>query len=171
MSLPTKQWLGARATACFMAGALLLAGVAIAKSQVVTYSKLPRDMQVYPRDLVANTAAVEVAGLVLTPGFDKALLSVFRDGALHGTHSQDLVYSAGAAPFAFSHTIVAELKNYDFEVRLVAGTVTNLVTRVTNVVAGDFYMANGQSNADAGRGESNTNQSPFLRSFGTRSSQ
>lgn len=153
------------AAAC--AAALVSSGTA----QTVTFTKVPRDMQVYPRNLVSNTAVVQIEGQVVTGGYDRAVLSIARDGAPYAAYSQDLAYVSGAAPFSFSQTIVAELKNYNFELSLVMGTTTNLALRVTNVVAGDFFMANGQSNADASRSESNTNQSPFLRSFGTRSSQ
>ncbi|MEM7390923.1 MAG: sialate O-acetylesterase, partial [Verrucomicrobiota bacterium] len=81
-------------------------------------------------------------------------------------------YRAGPtnATFNLSRTILAQPAGYDFEVCLVQGTVTTVVRTINNVVAGDVYLINGQSNAEARMfgGSANGNQHPFVRSFGVR---
>ena len=136
----------------------------------VTFSALPQPMQIVPRTLTTNSAVVPITGQVMTPGQDEVLLRVYRAGALWATLTQALVYSGGSAPFSFAPEIPAELQNYRFEVSVHAGTADIMAATVNDVVVGDIYLINGQSNAVAGSIDGSTpsvvNESPFIRSFG-----
>lgn len=137
----------------------------------VTFTRLPKPMQLYPRDLKTGRATVEIAGRVATPGYTAVIVRVQKSGEASGqTYSQPLKYKSGAASFSLSATIAAELKNNTFSVSLRKGRGMLVITNVADVVAGDVFLINGQSNAEARsfRGSANTNQSPFVRSFGSR---
>ncbi|MFO1491096.1 MAG: sialate O-acetylesterase [Kiritimatiellia bacterium] len=132
----------------------------------------PESLQLYPRDRVSDQALVEVSGRVTTPNCSQVALSVTREGAAYTNEVEALSYGAGGAPFAFSVPIAAELAGYDFTLH-VSSNGTDFVTGVaTNIVAGDVLLINGQSNAEARKfnGSANGNRSPWIRSYGTRSS-
>ena len=137
----------------------------------LTYTALPRDLQVVPRDRATDTAVVPISGEVVVGTPEEIILRVYRDDVLSSETSQALVYVDGAAPFLFAPVIAAELNNYDFEVFLVDTGVETSVTRVEDVVAGDVFIIQGQSNADAQmyNGSASENENPFLRSFGLNS--
>lgn len=138
----------------------------------VSFSTLPQPMQIVPRNPTTNSAVVSVSGQVTTLGQDEVLLRIYRDGSLWSTLTQPLTYSGGGASFAFGPQIPAELKNYTFEVNVRSGAVETTVASVADVLVGDIYLINGQSNAVAGSIDGSTpsvvNQSPFIRSFGRR---
>jgi hypothetical protein len=136
-----------------------------------TLTDMPKPMQIYPRALPGNTATIPIAGTVDTNGYDKAVLTVYREGIPAMVDTQALVYAGSTAPFAFSPTITAELANYDFELAIVKGTNAVSIRRADNIAAGDVYIIQGQSNADANmyNGSANGNQHPFLRTYGMNS--
>ena len=136
------------------------------------FTEAPRPFQCYPRDLERNSATVPVKGDIRTKGFQRAVLKVYRNDVLHNELSTLLSYHEGHAPFDFTVEISAELAPYDLKLYVVTGSSEVLVQQFQEIVAGDIYLINGQSNAVAEkRGEqgANFNQSPFLRSFGTSS--
>ncbi|QHI69416.1 LamG-like jellyroll fold domain-containing protein [Tichowtungia aerotolerans] len=137
----------------------------------VEYAVCPSDYQLYPRDRATDTAVVQISGAVSNGAVSSVLLRVFRDDVLSSTATQSLVFVDGAAPFAFDTTIAAETNNYDFEILLSKDGQENLVRRVEDVVAGDVFVIQGQSNADARLydGSASENESPFIRTFGMNS--
>lgn len=153
---------------------LLLHPVSFAQDATpeVVFTHRPKNLQLFPRNLTTNQAVVPVAGTVETPGQNEVILRVLREDEPAVTLTQTLVYSGSAAPFSFAPAITAELSNYQFELYVQSAEGTVLVERVDDVVAGDVYLINGQSNAMANRQQgsttANANQGPFLRSFGRR---
>jgi hypothetical protein len=137
----------------------------------VRFTALPQFRQLFARNGATNEAVAPLAGEVTEAGYDAALARVYRDGALADTLSQPLVYSGGKAAFSFSPSIPAELANYDVELSLKSGGVERYVHRARNLVAGDAYIVQGQSNAAAAQvsGDANVNRSEFVRSFGSAS--
>lgn len=129
----------------------------------------PKPMQVCQRNLVTGMANVPVDGSVIVTGCAQVVVSVMRNGVLYTNLSQSLTYSGGIAQFAFSVPIKAELAGYNFEVHVMGDGVDTVVASANDVVAGDVYLINGQSNAEAMmyNGSANGNQHPYLRSFGT----
>jgi len=137
------------------------------------FTDIPKDMQVCQRLPSTNIANVKIAGTISSPGLDSITVRVYRESVLQSVLTQALVYSAGDADFNFLTSIKAELANYDFTVATVAGSTETTIATVDNVVGGDVYLINGQSNANAmrepGSASANVNQGQFLRSFGTHS--
>jgi len=150
--------------------AVFLLSLAIFADPVV-FSRLPQNLQVFPRNRQSNSAAVPVAGSVVSNGYSAIVTTVFRDSIPYTAVTQSLVYSSGSAPFDLSVEIIAELHNYDFQITLLSSGAPLSVASVQDVVAGDIFMCNGQSNSEAGMytGSSIGNTSHFLRTFGLRS--
>lgn len=140
--------------------------------QHVSFSAVPKNRAVVPRDLATSDATVAFAGTEREGGYVSAVLRTYRNGVFLAEQTQALTYTETIAPFALSRQIPAELASYDFEFLLEKAGVLRLVRRVTDVVAGDVYLFYGQSNAEAGLTFSPNNQSsngyagPWVRTFG-----
>ncbi len=139
----------------------------------ISFSQLPRNRQLFTRDVETNRASVPIAGDESFGGFDRIGLRVYRDGRLREEHFRDLKYRNGSAPFSFEPSIPAELARYDFELLLDRNGVLTTVEFVRDVVAGDAFLFYGQSNAEAIRYDpiqsANGYASPWLRTFGQNS--
>ena len=135
-------------------------------AQSTSVSEFPSDLQLYPRDFESNVASVEVAGTVTAP-YTEVELNVFREGELWNRWNHQVTDSAS---FEFLVELPAELANYDFELIAVNGNNRESIAAANDVVAGDVYVINGQSNAASGiwsaAGPGNEDASNFVRSFG-----
>jgi hypothetical protein len=143
----------------------------------VRFDSVPKDGQLFARDLGTSLADVTVAGSVVSAGFDAIRLEVFPGDWLAApefSQTQPLSYSGSPAeaPFAFTCPLLAELLNHHFRVTLLAGACSLPVLERENVTAGDVYVVQGQSNGFAadfhleGIFNSGSN-ADFIRSFGT----
>ncbi len=137
----------------------------------VIFTDIPIDLEVCPRRPLTNIANVKIAGTVSSPGYEFITVKVFRESVLQfPVLTQALVYSANQADFNLSASIKAELANYDFTVAIISNSTEIIIGNATNIVAGDIFLVNGQSNAVAskqGEESSDGNKGQFLRSFGT----
>ncbi|MFJ5842339.1 sialate O-acetylesterase [Streptomyces shenzhenensis] len=126
----------------------------------------PTDAQLYPRDRATNTATVTVRSHVTDPDVTALRMDVRRGDALVSTQRVPAEeWSTMSAP------ITAERAAYTVEVWAQRPSGQTLVRRATDVVAGDVYVIEGQSNAvAAGAGHSGTassvDHSPWVRTFG-----
>lgn len=115
-------------------------------SAQVTFDKLPRDLQLYPRD--ANSQAeVVVSGRITSTGYTKVSMQVLREGQLSKTLSQTIASSTANSAFTLSSVIKAEPAEYGFRVFLHKDTDSTLIADRKRVVCGDVYIIHGQSNA------------------------
>ncbi|MGH1340189.1 MAG: sialate O-acetylesterase [Nannocystales bacterium] len=137
------------------------------KTATATLLEMPLASAVLPRDLVTNEGTARFVGTLDTDGFGEVRANVFADGVQTGSFS---VPVCGAAPFSFELEvpIVAGLQAYDVQLVAAVGDLEAPLAEVTDLVSGDIYLINGQSNAFAAmyNGDANVNQTPFLRSFG-----
>ena len=117
----------------------------------VTYTTLPLDKQLVGRDVVTNKGDVIVEGEVNNVGvtYDAIEIELYRDGVLQNTFTQNLTFTGNTAPFNFAIEITAELINYSIKVYGKTGAVLTLEEEVFDLVAGDVYIIQGQSNAAA----------------------
>lgn len=137
----------------------------------VKFDMLPKDNQIFPRDLRINKGKVTISGKVTQKGYHQIKLIVSREGNKLHTGTKDLTYKGDEAAFNFSGKMDAGLFNHEIEVLLVRPPgVEEAVTKIKNLACGDVFVINGQSNAEARsfRGDANVNQHEFLRSFGSR---
>ncbi|MET2985693.1 sialate O-acetylesterase [Aureibaculum conchae] len=145
---------------------ILLCSVGYAQ---VVYDTVPINKQLIGRDLVTNQGDIIINGNVentLTP-YDSLKVKLYRNNLLQDSISKPLVYSGINAPFDFEIPILAELANYKVEIYGKTGIVETIEHTVDSLVAGDAFIINGQSNAQAKQygGSANGNQSPFIRVY------
>jgi hypothetical protein len=109
-------------------------------------SNAPRHYQLVPRNTATNMGTVAYQGEMETSGtYDEMRLKVFRNDALVQT-----LYNATPQDFSFSVNIPAELADYSFRLTGVKNGVEYPEAEACDVVAGDAYIIQGQSNALAG---------------------
>jgi hypothetical protein len=117
----------------------------LSASGQITFDKLPRDLQLYPRD--ANSQAEVIISGRITTGYDKVSMQVLREGKLSKIVSQTITATATDSPFTLSSVIKAEPAEYSFRVFLFKGADSTLVAERKRIVCGDVYIIHGQSNA------------------------
>lgn len=148
--------------AAVVASALMFpsAAPAAAAGESVTVTEAPRNSQVTPRD-ADNTAVVPVAGSFVGPDVNEVRLVVEGNGATD-------TFTATSSPFRFSPRITAGLFEYTFTLTASGPGGTQVVDQRTGIVAGDVFVIQGQSNAEAlaYKGSASAESSPFIRSFG-----
>lgn len=119
------------------------------KIQIVNFSSLPADMQLYPRN-AGNEADVTISGNVESAGYSYVSVVKSRNGAQASYHRNTLKYAGNVGAFTITSTIKAELAEYTFSVYACkSATDSTLIVTRSNVVAGDLYLIYGQSNAVA----------------------
>lgn len=143
-------------------------------SAQVSFFEKPIDNRFYCRDVASNEAVVPVSGVVDYPGVEKLALIAFKDGVVFAGVTQQLSYNAnGQAPFDMSITIEAGLHDYAFYLYAEKSGVRRQIFASKNIVSGDAYIIDGQSNAVATdyhfEGLANEHQSPWIRTYGTAS--
>lgn len=130
----------------------------------------PKSLHFCPRDLVTNLGEFEVAGREASGGFADAILRLRRDGVPFGTEQVvTLDYTGGPADFEFTVQIPGGLTQFDAELVLRKAGGEEIVARqAEEIVSGDVFVVQGQSNADAQmyNGSANSYMSSFVRTFG-----
>ncbi len=154
-------------------------GVQASGTEQFSFSELPQEGQLYPRNLMTNEAVVSITGFVKdNQDWGKLIVHVYEDQQFRIELNKDLqlheVKTDGSSnneveSFYFSYNITAGLHNYHFFV--IAEDVHGnriVLKQITNVVAGDAYIIQGQSNAEARQfhDPSYDNESPFIRVLG-----
>ncbi|MCE7066156.1 T9SS type A sorting domain-containing protein [Dyadobacter sp. CY326] len=136
------------------------------KIQIVNFSSLPEDLQLYPRN-ANNEADVTIAGNVEAAGYAYVSVVTSRNGARTSYHKNALKYTAEVGAFSIATTIKSELAEYSFAVYACkSATDSTLIVTRNNVVAGDLYLIYGQSNAVAWEVDY-PYRNEFCRTFGS----
>ncbi len=147
---------------------LFILSISSAWSQVV-FTTLPKDQQLYGRDLTTNKGTVSIEGEVNFSGapYSSIRVEVYREGQFLTSFEEPLNNALSEDNFSFDIEIEAELANYDFWIFGVDNGTSTLLEEVTRVVAGDVYIIEGQSNAEAQlRTDSSVSaQSDFIRVY------
>ncbi len=102
-----------------------------------------------------------------TTEYTSIKVEVLRNGTLVQTVEQNLNYSNDLASFSFNIDILAELAKYRIKIYSLVGDSSELIRDVDDIVSGDVYIVQGQSNAAAGmyNGSSNNYQNDYIRVF------
>lgn len=156
---------------------LLLLCLSTAMFGQLTVTKFPQDKQLFPRKISTNQGIASITGTVDNAGcyFSAVRVKLFRDVNLLSTTDQQLNFSAlGIANFSFNVPITAELVNYKVELYGVDAYGEILLQRASELVAGDAFIIDGETNAVANNQLLSMNllstvTSPFIRSFGSSS--
>lgn len=150
---------------------LLLITICFFSYGQITFKTIPLDLQLIPRELSTNKGNVKIEGTVNQfSAYTSVHVDVFRAGVLVDSADKALVYNSLEASFAFNSLFIkAELANYSFKIYGVNSNnnTSTLVKTVNNVVAGDVYIIQGQSNAEANirNGSADSNKSDFIRVY------
>lgn len=133
-----------------------------ARPALATLTDAPSDRRLYPRDADGG-ATVPISGTVLDPRVRSMRLEVTT-----GRTTRNHTARVRDGRFSFSPRITAGLHSYELSL-WTSGPVERRVARWTDVVSGDVYVVQGQSNAQAARyvGNAAGEESPWLRSFGS----
>ncbi|WP_299681794.1 sialate O-acetylesterase [uncultured Dokdonia sp.] len=111
----------------------------------VSVSQFPKDLQLFKRDTISNTATVTISGQVeAASGFSSLVLETYENNVLLNSLHHLLYFNDNVADFEFSENITAGLISYQFILKSNTGVI---IREASNVVAGDIYIMNGQSNA------------------------
>lgn len=129
---------------------------------------LPKDTAVIPRDLSTNLGTVTLQGTVPSVEYHSLLATVLQDDTVVAEVRTALCGNT----FALEVPIVAELASNDIVVSLESIEGSTEVARAQDVVAGDFLLVTGQSNAfsavNPASPEALADFGGFVRSFGIR---
>ncbi|HHS95067.1 MAG TPA: hypothetical protein ENJ45_00640, partial [Phaeodactylibacter sp.] len=128
--------------------------------------EFPSDKHFYVRSLYTNKGTVLIKGKAYgISGYDKVRVKLYKNGALLNIYEQTLSYANNLAQYDFSIPINAELSNYKFQLIGVNNGNETIEASANEVVAGDVFAINGQSNAQAGAAANPSDLSPFMRSY------
>jgi len=124
----------------------------------------PVDNQFYARD-DKNEGALYYNG-TLSEAADAVFLKVYADGKLVKTESQK---PTADKTYAFSVKLKPGLIKYKVEFGSKSGNTETVLHTAANLVCGDAYLIDGQSNAVSTdwAGEASEFSSPWIRSFGS----
>lgn len=155
--MPRRVWL------------IILLATASSSFAQVSFEKIPRQFSLIPRNLKNNRGDARFTGTV-KGSYGKVNYSATQNGKNYIASSKTLVYSGGTAAFDISMLLPAGKFRYHLKLQFIGtDTVTFLIS---DVLVGDVYIIQGQSNAVANvyNGVANpTYADSFIRSFGTSS--
>jgi hypothetical protein len=145
---------------------IILITVTILFPQVsITFDSLPENYQLFPRD-GSNQAVINISGSIDSTGYDTMYVDLLREDEIYTRDTLALVYVDSVADFQHSIIINAELSEYSIDIYV----NSILVAERDNLVCGDVYLINGQSNAVAEDFDGKaTFQSRWIRSYGSSS--
>ena len=116
---------------------------------IAAFDKLPANKQLFARDK-NKEADVRIEGKIQSEGYAYVSVIKYRNNIKNGYQKSTLAYAGANAPFIFTSKIKAELAEYAFEIYACKSVKDSvLIVRRDDVVAGDFYLIYGQSNAVA----------------------
>ena len=137
-------------------------------SQVVL-TEYPLDNQLIGRDVITNSGTFNIAGEVYNSEIAYSSISIIvnREDDLHEYQTQNLSFDDSTIFFSFEITITAELMNYSVNLYSHFGNDSTLELNIINIVCGDVFVIQGQSNAQAKmeNGSSQEFQNDFIRVY------
>ncbi len=148
---------------------LLLTLLSISSYAQITFTKSPINGQLVGRNLSTNLGQVTIEGHVDNRIVDYSEIQIdkYRNNVYVETFSTTLNYVQNISAFNFSISIPAELANYSFKIYGKNGNALTLEKEIFDIVAGDVYIIQGQSNAEAPmfNGDVDVFQHNFIRVY------
>ena len=102
-----------------------------------------------------------------TDSYSSILVELYRNNSLQQTYTESLSFTNDLASFNFNINITAELAKYDIKVYAETTEGSSLIREVDDIVCGDVFVVQGQSNAAAVMysGSSAAYQSDYIRVY------
>ena len=99
--------------------------------------------------------------------YDSIILELYKNGTQIDSFTENLQYNDSEAGFQFNITINSELSSYDIKIYTEKNGNTELIKTVNEIVCGDVFIIQGQSNAAAVlyNGSSNSYQDNYIRVY------
>jgi hypothetical protein len=127
-------------------------------------TKFPKNNQLIPRNPATNIGTYTIVGTITRPANITLLQTkVWRDTVLERTYTLNVPTNVEKFPFTIPIGIKAELKNYTLELIALKGEQEITLAKSENVVSGDVFIINGQSNC-IGNTET-IDHDKFMRSY------
>jgi hypothetical protein len=135
------------------------------KFNAFTFSQLPQDYQLYPRES-DNQGTIVLEGVLSSNEYQSYSVRLLRNGLTKSYKKTTLAFSNGTAKINETLKIPAELAEYGLEIYGFKNADSTLIVRRNNLVAGDVFYVTGQSNAWIGPIDDLVYQGEWCRSFG-----
>jgi len=102
-----------------------------------------------------------------TSSYNSVFVELYRNNSLQQTYTESLSFTNDLASFNFNINITAELAKYDIKVYAETTQGSSLIREVDDIVCGDVFVVQGQSNAAAVMysGSSAAYQSDYIRVY------
>lgn len=127
-------------------------------------TKFPKNNQLIPRNPINNIGTYTIEGNVMRTANIRTLQAkVWRDTIFERSYVLNVPIDVDKFPFKIPVAIKAELKNYKIELTALKNDQEITLAKAENVVSGDVFIINGQSNC-IGRTES-IDYNKFMRSY------
>ncbi len=133
----------------------------------ITFDQFPKPLQLFPRNMASNMAQVHISGHAAGSADSLIFTMEKSDGVIQ---SQNLALNQlPGGNFDVVFDIQAGLWTYTFKVERTDNGMPILLQEAGNIVAGDAFVVEGQSNAQAVayNGDANIWQNNFVRCFGS----
>ena len=135
-------------------------------SQII-FTDFPKDYQLVGRNQQTNIGQFNISGIInyTTFNYNKISLIINRNNSFYEYHSVELNDNQNI--FNFNVNIIAELANYSVLVYSHLENDSLLEFQASNIVSGDVYIVQGQSNAQAKmfNGSSYQYEDEFIRVY------
>ena len=127
-------------------------------------TKFPKNNQLIPRNPINNIGTYTIEGNVMRTANIRTLQAkVWRDTIFERSYVLNVPIDVDKFSFKIPVAIKAELKNYKIELTALKNDQEITLAKAENVVSGDVFIINGQSNC-IGRTES-IDYNKFMRSY------
>ncbi|MFT5357655.1 MAG: PKD repeat protein [Polyangiales bacterium] len=152
-----------------MASADVLSTSAAVDDESLVFETQPLVNALLPRDVEANAGTATYTGTLSTLG-PARLVARVTSGEETVSETSLSLCETESKDFTLQVTIPSELRTFDVALSVERGGASTDVGGTTNLVAGDVFIIQGQSNAASGvySPDGGENDSPFVRTFGSR---
>ncbi len=134
--------------------------------QLVTFEDYPLPNQLYQRNVQTNMATIPVKGYISTTGYTQVRVQVTNEQGQQVTQrSQNISYAGGRANFQLSINIPAARNNHNVTFSGFKNGNWDILRSIDRVLAGDIFIINGQSNAQAAAAPHETDIDEYTRSW------
>jgi len=132
-------------------------------SDLISIQNFPQDYQLFPRDLATNIARIELEGQITAGNISEISVKVFRDGQTLNSFSPIDPLGGMNSSFTIPIEIEAITIDHKIELHVTKDGITTVELFADQILAGDIYLINGQSNAEAGAIMDDQDKDPMLR--------
>lgn len=130
------------------------------------FSQIPQDYQLYARN-DNNLAIIPIQGTIQDKGWIAVSISVYRENKLFGYQKVNVQVKNPEDSFSANPTIKAEKAEYSIFIYAFKNDQDSvLITKRTNIVAGDFYAIYGDSNGNTQNVVNYYSTNKYIRTFG-----